>query len=63
MRDIYGIDVSPSLVSRVTDKIMPQVAEWQSRPLEKVYPVVFLDAIHFKVRKDNRIINKGPTAY
>jgi transposase-like protein len=59
MRDIYGIDVSPSLVSRVTDKIMPQVAEWQSRPLEKVYPVVFLDAIHFKVRKDNRIINKA----
>ncbi|MDR7868904.1 MAG: IS256 family transposase [Sporomusaceae bacterium] len=59
MRDIYGIDVSPSLVSRVTDKIMPQVAEWQSRPLEKVYAVLFLDAIHFKVRKDNRIINKA----
>lgn len=59
MRDIYGIDVSPSLVSRVTDKIMPEVAEWQSRPLEKVYAVVFLDAIHFKVRKDNRIINKA----
>ncbi len=59
MRDIYGIDVSPSLVSRVTDKIMPQVAEWQSRPLEKVYAVVFLDAIRFKVRKDNRIINKA----
>lgn len=59
MRDIYGIDVSPSLVSRVTDKIMPQVSEWQSRPLERVYAVVFLDAIHFKVRKDNRIINKA----
>lgn len=59
MRDIYGIEVSPTLVSRVTDKIMPQVAEWQSRPLDRVYPVVFLDAIHFKVRKDNRIINKA----
>ena len=59
MRDIYGIEVSPSLVSRVTDKIMPQVAEWQSRPLDQVYPVVFLDAIHFKVRKENRIINKA----
>lgn len=59
MRDIYGIEVSPTLVSRVTDKIMPQVAEWQSRPLDQVYPVVFLDAIHFKVRKDNRIINKA----
>lgn len=59
MRDIYGIEVSPTLVSRVTDKIMPLVAEWQSRPLDRVYPVVFLDAIHFKVRKDNRIINKA----
>lgn len=59
MRDIYGIDVSPTLVSKITDKIMPQVAEWQSRPLDPVYPVVFLDAIHFKVRKDNRIINKA----
>jgi len=59
MRDIYGIEVSPTLVSRVTDKIMPQVAEWQSRPLDRVYPIVFLDAIHFKVRKDDRIINKA----
>lgn len=59
MRDIYGIDVSPTLVRRITDKIMPQIAEWQSRPLDKIYPVVFLDAIHFKVRKDNRIINKA----
>jgi putative transposase len=59
MRDIYGIDVSPTLVSKITDKIMPQIAEWQSRPLDPVYPVVFLDAIHFKVRKDNRIINKA----
>lgn len=59
MRDIYGIDVSPTLVSRITDKIMPQVAEWQSRPLDAIYPIVFLDAIHFKVRKDNRIVNKA----
>lgn len=59
MRDIYGIEVSPSLVSRVTDRIMPQVAEWQSRPLEKVYAVVFLDAIYFKVRKESRIVSKA----
>lgn len=59
MRDIYGIDVSPTLVSKITDKIMPQVTEWQSRSLDPVYPVVFLDAIYFKVRKDNRIINKA----
>lgn len=59
MRDIYGIDVSAGMVSKVTDKIMPLVAEWQSRPLDRIYPIVFLDAIHFKVRKDNRIINKA----
>lgn len=59
MRDIYGIDVSPSMVSKITDKILPLVAEWQSRPLDRVYPIVYLDAIHFKVRRDNRIINKA----
>jgi len=59
MRDIYGIEVSAALVSKVTDKILPMVAEWQARPLDRVYPVVFLDAIHFKVRKDNRIVNKA----
>ena len=59
MRDIYGIDISPSMVSKITDKILPMVSEWQSRPLDRVYPVVFLDAIHFKVRKENRIVNKA----
>lgn len=59
MQDIYGIDVSPTMVSKVTDKIMPLIAEWQSRPLDRVYPIVYLDAIHFKVRKDSRIVNKA----
>lgn len=59
MRDIYGIEVSPALVSKVTDKILPQITEWQSRPLEPVYPIMYLDAIHFKVRKDNRIVTKA----
>lgn len=59
LKAIYGIDVSPSLVSRITDKIMPQISEWQSRPLDRLYPIVFLDAIYFKVRKDNRIVNKA----
>ncbi|MDI3548100.1 MAG: putative transposase [Halanaerobiales bacterium] len=57
MRDIYGIDVSPTMVSKITDKILPTIV--QSRPLNRVYPIVYLDAIHFKVRKDNRIINKA----
>jgi len=58
MRDIYGVDASPALISRITDKIMPAVAEWQSRPLDPVYPIVFLDGIVFKVRKDSKVINK-----
>lgn len=58
LRDIYGVEASASLISRITDKIMPEVAEWQSRPLSEVYPVVFFDGIHFKVKKDGKVINK-----
>lgn len=58
LRDIYGIDASPGLISRITDKIMPQLSEWQSRPLEQIYPIVFFDGIVFKVRKDSKIVNK-----
>ena len=47
-----------TLVGRITDKILPHVMEWQSRPLDAVYPIVFLDVIVFKVRKDNPVINK-----
>jgi len=59
IRDIYGVDVSPALVSKVTDRILPQITEWQSRPLDSLYPIVYLDAIYFKVRKDSRIVNKA----
>ncbi|PLR89331.1 IS256 family transposase [Bacillus sp. T33-2] len=59
MQDLYGIEVSPTMVSKVTDKIMPLIVEWQSRPLDRLYPIVFLDAIHFKVRKENRIVSKA----
>lgn len=59
MKDIYGISVSPAMVSKVTDKVLPLVYEWQSRLLDPVYPIVFLDAIHFKVKHENRIINKA----
>lgn len=58
LRDIYGIDVSPGLVSRITDKVLPMMQEWQSRPLDVVYPIVFFDGIVFKVRKESKIINK-----
>jgi putative transposase len=59
MKDIYGIEVSAAMVSKITDKIFPMISEWQTRPLDRVYPIVFLDAIHFKVRKENKIINKA----
>jgi transposase-like protein len=59
MKDIYGIEVSSSMVSKITDKIMPMVIEWQSRPLDMIYPIVYLDAIHFKVRRENRVVNKA----
>ncbi|WP_371367088.1 IS256 family transposase ISDku1 [Sporomusa rhizae] len=59
IRDIYGIEVSDSTISRVTDKILPVVREWQIRPLESIYAVVFMDAIHFHVRSEGQIVKKA----
>ena len=59
LRELYGIDVSDSTISRITDKVLPIVKEWQERPLEEVYAVVYLDAIHFHVRSDGRIVKKA----
>ena len=47
------------MVSKITDKILPQVKEWQSRPLNPVYPFVFMDCIHYKVREDGRILSRA----
>lgn len=58
-QDLSGIDVSDSTISRITDKILPIVKEWQERPLESLYAVVFMDAIHFHVRSEGRIIKKA----
>lgn len=59
LADIYGIEVSATMISKITDKILPMIVEWQSRPLERIYPIVYLDAIHYKVRKENRVVNKA----
>jgi len=59
IREIYGIDISDSTISRVTDKILPVVRDWQSRPLESIYAVVFMDAIHFHVRSEGQIVKKA----
>lgn len=58
LRDIYGIDVSAGMISNITDKVMPLITEWQSRPLSDLYVIIYLDGIHFKVRDNGRIINR-----
>lgn len=59
IQNIYGVDVSDTTVSRITDKILPVAKEWQQRPLEAVYAVVFLDAIHYHVRSEGHIVKKA----
>jgi putative transposase len=58
LREIYGADISQGLISKITDKILPEVNDWQNRPLESVYPIIYFDGIMFKSRKDNQIVNK-----
>ena len=57
--EMYGVDISPALVSQVTNSVMERIVEWQSRPLEPVYPIVYLDCIVVKIRQDKRVINKA----
>ena len=52
IEDIYGFEVSEGMVSDITDKLLPKIEEWQNRPLSAVYPIVFIDAVHFSVRND-----------
>ena len=59
IEDIYGVGFSKGAISTVTDKIIPMLQEWKTRPLEEVYPFIFLDAIHYKVREDGRYISKA----
>lgn len=58
-KELYGADASPSLISKVTDSVIEQVVEWQSRELDAVYPIVYLDCIVLKIRQDKRVINKA----
>lgn len=58
IEDIYGFDVSESFISDVTDKMLPQITDWQNRPLDEVYLIIFIDEIHYSVR-DNGIIRKA----
>ena len=58
-KEMYGAEISPTLISKVTNAVIEQVVEWQSRPLDAVYPIVYLDCIVLKIRQDNRVINKA----
>ena len=59
LNDLYRIERSAEMVSKITDKILPQVKEWQTRPLNPVYPFVFMDCIHYKVREEGRILSRA----
>ena len=59
MAELYGTEVSPNLISRVTDAVVDAVREWQNRPLDAVYPVVFFDAMRVKIRDEGLVKNKA----
>ena len=59
LQDLYGIELSADMVSKITDKLLPEIKEWQSRPLNPIYPFVFMDCIHYKVREEGRILSRA----
>jgi len=59
IQDLYGIEISSTMVSNITDQILPKIKEWQERPLNEVYPICFIDAIHFSVRQENTVVKKA----
>ena len=59
IEDLYGITISPSMVSKITDKVIATATEWQNRMLDKIYPIVYLDTMYFKVRSNGKIVNKA----
>ena len=59
IKDIFGCNLSPDMISDITDKIIPEIQEWQKRKLENVYPIVFIDATHFHVRDNGQIVKKA----
>lgn len=59
IEEIYGIEISKSSITAITDKILPKIKEWQNRPLDEIYPIIFLDAMHFKCTQGNAVIGKA----
>jgi transposase-like protein len=58
LQELYGVEVSPTLISNVTEAVMDEVRQWQARPLEPVYPIVYVDCLVVKVRENQRVLNK-----
>lgn len=59
IQELYGADLSPALISNITEKVMETATEWQSRPLQNIYPVVFFDALHYKVKENGKVVSKA----
>ena len=59
LRDLYGLEVSTGTLSAITDKVIQTVKEWQARPLESIYPIIWLDAIHYKIRENGKVVGKA----
>ena len=59
LKDVYGVEVSATMISKTTDKIIPLALEWQNRPLNTIYPIVFIDCVHFNVKNDNMVVKKA----
>ena len=59
IKDVYGVEVSATMISKITNKIIPLALEWQNRPLNTIYPIVFIDCVHFNVKNDNMVVKKA----
>jgi len=59
LREMYGVTVSDGTINKITDRVIPAIREWQSRPLEAIYPIIWMDAIHFKIRENGQVITKA----
>jgi putative transposase len=59
IKELYGVEISAEMVSKITERIVPEIKEWQNRTLDPIYPFIFMDAIHYKIREDGRILNRA----
>jgi len=59
LEELYQVEISSAAISKITDRLLPELEAWRNRPLESVYPIVFLDAIHFKIREEGRVVSKA----